>query len=168
MDETTTLTRMILSRLFRLFSPRGRHTEPPPPGARAGSVFVRHLDCGSCNGCELEILALNNPLYDLERFGIRFVASPRHADLLLLTGPFTRNMKKAALATFQAMPSPQRIVTIGDCAAFSDNRSHQGGYRGSYALVDLAPEMQPCLVAHASGCPPTPQQLLETLLSLTA
>lgn len=167
MQRTTSLTRLIISRLLGLFSSRDRFTEPLPRQARAGSLFVRHLDCGSCNGCELEILALNNPIYDVERVGVHLVASPRHADVLLLTGPFTRNMETAARSTFAAMPLPRRIVTVGDCADASPDKQSRLTYTNSYALARLPDEMRACIAAHAPGCPPAPQQIMETLLDLT-
>src|SRR5437667_2476874 len=80
------------------------------------SLSIRELDAGSCNGCELEIHALNNAYYDVERFGIRFVASPRHADVLLITGPVTRNMRDAVEQTYRAMPAPKWVIAVGDCA----------------------------------------------------
>ena len=93
------------------------------------SLSIREVDAGSCNGCELEIHALNNAFYDLERFGLRFVASPRHADVLLVTGPVTRNMRQALERTYNATPDPKWVVAVGDCAA-------DGGlFAGSYAVV---------------------------------
>src|SRR5229473_1225339 len=94
------------------------------------SLAIRELDAGSCNGCELEIHALNNPVYDVERFGIRFVASPRHADVLLVTGPVTRNMKVALERTYAAMPAPKWVVAVGDCGCGC------GVFEGSYAVMD--------------------------------
>jgi Ni,Fe-hydrogenase III small subunit len=123
------------------------------------SLAVRQVDAGSCNGCELEIHALNNPYYDLERFGIRFVASPRHADVLLVTGPVTRNMAEALLRTWQATPEPKWVVAAGDCAADG------GVFAGSYACVGGVATVVP-VDLHIRGCPPTPQALLEGLLAL--
>ncbi len=127
------------------------------------SLTIRHMDAGSCNGCELEIQALNNIVYDLERFGLRFVASPRHADVLLVTGPLSRNLREALLATWQATPDPKWVVAIGDCAVDG------GVFKGSYAIdnsgaggvsagvpVDLT----------VPGCPPTPQAVLTALRGL--
>ena len=123
------------------------------------SLAIREVDAGSCNGCELEIHALNNVFYDLERFGIRFVASPRHADVLLVTGPVTTNMQEALARTYQATPAPKWVVAVGDCARDG------GWFRGSYACVGGVSEVIP-VDLHIRGCPPTPTQLLEGLLAL--
>ncbi|MFO1352303.1 MAG: NADH-quinone oxidoreductase subunit NuoB [Gammaproteobacteria bacterium] len=123
------------------------------------SLAIREVDAGSCNGCELEIHALNNAFYDLERFGIRFVASPRHADVLLVTGPVTANMREALERTYRATPDPKWVVAVGDCAA-------DGGlFQGSYAIVGRVAEVVP-VDLHIGGCPPTPMQLLQGLLAL--
>jgi len=123
------------------------------------SLAIREVDAGSCNGCELEIHALNNAFYDLERFGLRFVASPRHADVLLVTGPVTRNMREALERTYQATPDPKWVVAIGDCAA-------EGGlFAGSYAVAGGVSAVVP-VDLHIRGCPPTPLQLLQGLLAL--
>lgn len=123
------------------------------------SLAIREVDAGSCNGCELEIHALNNAFYDLERFGIRFVASPRHADVLLVTGPVTRNMQQALQRTYQATPDPKWVVAVGDCAV-------DGGlFADSYAAVGGVSEVIP-VDLHIRGCPPTPTGLLEGLLAL--
>ena len=123
------------------------------------SLAIRAVDAGSCNGCELEIHALNNAFYDLERFGIRFVASPRHADVLLVTGPVTANMQEALERTYQATPAPKGVVAVGDCARDS------GLFRGSYACVGGVAEVIP-VDLHIRGCPPNPSQLLAGLLAL--
>jgi len=123
------------------------------------SLAIREVDAGSCNGCELEIHALNNPYYDLERFGLRFVASPRHADLLLVTGPVTHNMAEALKRTYDAVPAPKWVVAVGDCAA------NCGVFAGSYAIVGPVADVIP-VDLHIRGCPPTPLQLLEGLLAL--
>jgi len=123
------------------------------------SLAIREVDAGSCNGCELEIHALNNAFYDLERFGLRFVASPRHADVLLVTGPVTRNMREALERTYQATPDPKWVVAVGDCAA-------DGGlFAGSYAVGGGVSAVVP-VDLHIRGCPPTPLQLLQGLLAL--
>ena len=123
------------------------------------SLSIREVDAGSCNGCELEIHALNNAVYDLERFGLRFVASPRHADVLLVTGPVTRNMREALARTYQATPDPKWVVAVGDCA-------RDGGlFSGSYAVVGGVSAVVP-VDLHIPGCPPRPMQLLKGLLSL--
>ena len=123
------------------------------------ALAIREVDAGSCNGCELEIHALNNVLYDLERFGLRFVASPRHADLLLVTGPVTHNMAEALRRTYNATPAPKWVVAAGDCAA------NCGVFAGSYAVAGAVADIIP-VDLHIRGCPPTPLQLLEGLLAL--
>src|SRR5579863_2485060 len=123
------------------------------------SLSIRQVDAGSCNGCELEIHALSNAFYDLERFGLRFVASPRHADVLLVTGPVTRNMREALERTYIAMPSPKWVVAIGACAL-------DGGlFAGGYACVGAVSQVLP-VALHIAGCPPTPVALLKGLLAL--
>ena len=123
------------------------------------SLSIRQVDAGSCNGCELEIHALNNVFYDLERFGLRFVASPRHADVLLVTGPVTRNMREALERTYNATPDPKWVVAVGDCAL-------DGGiFSGSYAVAGGVSAVIP-VDLHIHGCPPTPTQLLQGLLAL--
>src|SRR6188472_1568926 len=152
-------------------------TEPPPCSSEAAvnelarsldrvaqrrlgrSLAIREVDAGSCNGCELEIHALNSPFYDLERYGIRFVASPRHADVLLVTGPVTKNMREALERTYLATPSPKWVVALGDCA-------RDGGcFAGSYAVVGGVAEVIP-VDLHIPGCPPTPTAMLRGLLAL--
>src|SRR5438876_4157935 len=123
------------------------------------SLSIREVDAGSCNGCELEIHALNNAFYDLERFGLRFVASPRHADVLLVTGPVAKNMREAVERTYNATPDPKWVVAIGDCAA-------DGGiFAGSYAVTGGVSNVVP-VDLHIRGCPPSPVKLLEGLLAL--
>jgi len=155
----------------------GVATEPAPPPdpaalaelaakvdkaarARLGrSLSIRQVDAGSCNGCELEIHALGNPYYDLERFGIRFVASPRHADVLLVTGPVTANMAEALKRTYDATPDPKWVIASGDCA-------RDGGiFAGSYAVVGGVDAVVP-VDMHIAGCPPAPVALLAGLLAL--
>jgi Ni,Fe-hydrogenase III small subunit len=152
-------------------------TEPPPAAEDAAlaelsasvdraarrrlgrSLSIRQVDAGSCNGCELEIHALNNAFYDLERFGLRFVASPRHADVLMVTGPVTKNMREALERTYNATPDPKWVVAIGDCAV-------DGGiFSGSYAVVGGVKAVVP-VDLHIRGCPPRPVQLLAGLLAL--
>jgi Ni,Fe-hydrogenase III small subunit len=156
---------------------RGPLTEPPPAPdevalaelansvekaaqARLGrSLSIREVDAGSCNGCELEIHALANAFYDLERFGLRFVASPRHADVLMVTGPVTKNMRQALLRTYNATPDPKWVIAVGGCAA-------DGGiFKGSYACVGGVPDVVP-VDLHIPGCPPSPIALLKGLLAL--
>jgi Ni,Fe-hydrogenase III small subunit len=128
--------------------------------ARLGhSLAIREVDAGSCNGCELEIRALENAFYDLERFGIRFVASPRHADVLLVTGPVTTNMREALERTWTATPDPKWVVAVGDCA-------FDGGvFAGSYAVVGGVDRVVPVDLV-IRGCPPAPAALLQGLLAL--
>lgn len=152
-------------------------TEPPPrPDALATaqlvgqlndvayrklgrSLSIRAVDAGSCNGCELEIHALNNILYDIERYGLRFVASPRHADVLLVTGPVTKNMQEALIRTYQAVPEPKWVVAVGECGFDA------GVFSGSYACVGGVSAVIP-VDLHVRGCPPTPTALLGGLLAL--
>jgi Ni,Fe-hydrogenase III small subunit len=123
------------------------------------SLAIRHVDAGSCNACELEIHALGNPFYDIERFGFRFVASPRHADVLLVTGPVTHNMREALRRTYDAMPAPKWVVAAGACAL-------DGGlYAGSYACAGGVSAIVP-VDLHIPGCPPTPSTLIKGLLAL--
>jgi Ni,Fe-hydrogenase III small subunit len=121
------------------------------------SLHIRQVDAGSCNGCELEISGLTGPHYDLERFGLRFVASPRHADCLLVTGPVTLNMAEALRHTYEATPDPKIVIAAGDCA-------RDGGiFAGSYAVVGGVHEVVP-VDAVIRGCPPSPRALLAGLL----
>lgn len=123
------------------------------------SLSIREVDAGSCNGCELEIHALNNAYYDVERFGLRFVASPRHADMLMVTGPVTKNMRDALQRTYQATPDPKWVVAVGDCA-------RDGGcFAGSHAVVGGVSDVIP-VDLHIAGCPPTPTAMLQGLLAL--
>jgi len=123
------------------------------------SIAIREVDAGSCNGCELEIHAINNPVYDVERFGIRFVASPRHADVLMVTGPVTRNMKVALERTYAATPDPKWVVAVGDCGCGC------GVFEGSYAVIGAVDKVIP-VDLHIPGCPPRPTALLEGLIAL--
>ncbi len=122
-------------------------------------LSIREIDAGSCNGCELEIHALNNAYYDLDRFGLRFVASPRHADVLLVTGPVTRNMREGLERTWRATPDPKWVVAAGDCAAGC------GVFAASPACIGAAAKVVPVDLT-IPGCPPTPTQLLQGLLAL--
>lgn len=123
------------------------------------SLAIRHVDAGSCNGCELELHMLSSAVYDLERFGLRFVASPRHADVLLVTGPLTRNMHEALLLTWAATPEPKWVVAAGDCAVDG------GVFKGSYAISGGVEAALPVDLT-IRGCPPTPTQLLDGLRAL--
>jgi len=122
------------------------------------ALAIRHVDAGSCNGCELEINALNNPYYNLEGRGIKFVASPRHADLLLVTGPVSRNMEEALLRTYAAVPEPKLVVAVGDCGCdggvFGENYASRGRVANVIA-VDVA----------VPGCPPPPAAILQALVT---
>ena len=152
-------------------------TEPAPPPDKAmldelaqtldgvarrrlgRSLSIREVDAGSCNGCELEIHALSNVFYDLERFGLRFVASPRHADVLLVTGPLTHNMREALERTWAATPEPKWVVAVGDCG-------FDGGvFAGSYACIGGISQAIP-VDLHIRGCPPSPTALLQGLIAL--
>ncbi|HTP96960.1 MAG TPA: NADH-quinone oxidoreductase subunit B family protein [Burkholderiales bacterium] len=150
-------------------------TEPPPAADEAlravaqrldrailerfgRSLAIRHVDAGSCNGCELEIHALNSPYYNIEGLGIRFVASPRHADLLLVTGPVSRNMEVALRRTYDATPDPKLVVALGDCGC-------TGGIFGeSYASCGRVSNVIPVDVA-VPGCPPTPVAIMQGILT---
>jgi Ni,Fe-hydrogenase III small subunit len=156
---------------------RGPLTEPAPAPDEAGlaelakkvdrlaraklgrSLSIRQVDAGSCNGCELEIHALNNAFYDLERLGLRFVASPRHADLLMVTGPVTKSMREALKRTYDATPDPKWVIAVGACAA-------DGGiFAGSYAVEGGVRDVIP-VDLHIRGCPPSPTELLKGLAAL--
>jgi Ni,Fe-hydrogenase III small subunit len=121
------------------------------------SLHIREVDAGSCNGCELEISALSNPYYDLERFGLHFVASPRHADCLLVTGPVTRNMAEPLRRTYDATPDPKIVIAIGDCA------NNCGVFKDSYAVVGGVDKVIPVNV-FVAGCPPEPIDILRGIL----
>jgi Ni,Fe-hydrogenase III small subunit len=162
-------------RILRQIARTGIVTEPPPDAEEAfrvtaqrlqatvlrrfaGALTIRHVDAGSCNGCELEIHALGNPYYNLEQLGIRFVASPRHADLLLVTGPVSRNMETALRRTYDATPDPRLVVAIGDCGC-------TGGIFGeSYASCGRVSNVIPVDVA-VPGCPPTPVEIMRGILT---
>jgi Ni,Fe-hydrogenase III small subunit len=125
------------------------------------ALAIRHVDAGSCNGCELEIHACNSPYYNLEQLGIKFVASPRHADMLLVTGPVSRNMEVALKRTWEATPDPKLVVAIGDCGC-------TGGIFGeSYASCGRVSKVIPVDVA-VPGCPPTPTAILQGILTAVA
>jgi Ni,Fe-hydrogenase III small subunit len=123
------------------------------------ALCIRHVDAGSCNGCELELQALNNPYFNIEGAGIKFVASPRHADLLLVTGPVSKHMESALRRTYDAMPAPKWVVAVGECAC-------SGGIFGeSYASCGRVANVVP-VDATVSGCPPTPLQVLRAIAGL--
>ena len=160
--------------LLRKIARTGIRTEPAPAPDEAlrvagalraeilrrfqGALAIRHVDAGSCNGCELEINALNGPHYNLEGLGIRFVASPRHADLLLVTGPVSRHMEVALRRTYEATPEPKLVVATGDCACSG------GIYGESYATRGRVSNVVPVDVA-VPGCPPTPAAIMQGILT---
>ena len=125
----------------------------------SGSLAIRALDAGSCNGCELELHALNNSFYDVERFGVHFVASPRHADVLLVTGTVSRHMQTALIRTWNAMAEPKYLIASGDCAC-------DGGIFGTSYASCGAVENVLAVDLKISGCPPSPKQLIKGLLAL--
>jgi Ni,Fe-hydrogenase III small subunit len=122
------------------------------------SLHIREVDAGSCNGCEIEISALTNPYYDLERFGLHFVASPRHADCLLVTGPVTRNMAEPLRITYEATPDPKIVIAVGDCAR------NCGVFASSYAIIGSVDKVIPVDV-FVPGCPPEPADILRGILA---
>jgi len=121
------------------------------------SLHIREVDTGSCGACESEIITANNPLYDVQRFGVHFVASPRHADALMVTGPVSKNMLSALKKTYEAMPDPKFVITVGDCT------SRGGIFKDSYYAVGGVHSILP-VTLHISGCPPTPLRIIESLL----
>ncbi|CAM4275431.1 Hydrogenase-3 component G [Mycobacterium basiliense] len=149
-------------RMGRLAEPLGEGPAPavaPPTGVH-GSLQVRHVDAGSCNGCEVEISGAFGPVYDAERFGARLVASPRHADALLVTGVVTRNMAQPLRNTLAATPQPCVVIACGDCAL------NRGVFADAYGVVGAVREVVPVDV-EVSGCPPTPDQVVAALRSVT-
>ncbi len=147
----------------------GRVVEPPParpesvvkpPAGVRRSLSIRHVDAGSCNGCEVEISGAFGPVYDAERFGARLVASPRHADALLVTGVVTRNMLEPLRNTLQATPLPRVVIACGDCAL------NRGVFRDAYGVVGAVGEVMPVDV-EIPGCPPTPSDIVAGLRSVT-
>jgi Ni,Fe-hydrogenase III small subunit len=161
----------LFTKIFKI----GLATEPLEPGDAAAvelvrqvdartrrilgrALAIREVDAGSCNGCELEISGLTGPIYDSERFGVHFVASPRHADLLLVTGPVTRNMEVPLRKTYEATPDPKLVVAVGDCARTC------GVFRGSYAVVGSVDQVVPVDV-FVAGCPPEPADILRGILA---
>jgi Ni,Fe-hydrogenase III small subunit len=165
-------------RLLKQIAVTGIKTEAPPAPDEAlrvaaqrlerealrrfhGALAIRHVDAGSCNGCELEINALGNPYYNLEGLGIRFVASPRHADMLLVTGPVSRHMEVALVRTYEATPDPKLVVAIGDCGCTG------GIYGESYASLGRVSNVIPVDVC-VPGCPPTPLAIMQGILTAIA
>ena len=131
-----------------------------PPTGVSGSLQLRHVDCGSCNGCELEITGAFSPVYDAERFGARLVASPRHADALLATGVVTHNMRQPLLNALNAVPEPRIVIAIGDCAIDG------GVFNDGYGVVGSVDDVV-TVAMKVPGCPPTPQQIVDALRSVT-
>ncbi len=156
-----------LSRMIRRV---GTVAEPAPPGPAGGrpapavelggSVQVRHVDAGSCNGCEVEIASAFGPVYDAERYGVRLVASPRHADALLVTGPVTRNMREPLRRTYDAVPAPKLVAAIGDCAR------NCGAFAGAYGVAGAVGDVIP-VDLEVPGCPPRPEAIVEALRTVT-
>lgn len=157
--------------LWRKIRVTGRVAEPAPPPPRAaqvpprarelgGSVQLRHVDAGSCNGCEVEIGAAFGPVYDADRYGARLVASPRHADALIVTGVVTRNMAQPLRRTFQAVPDPKLVVAVGDCAR------NCGLLRGAPGVVGAVSDVLP-VDLEIPGCPPRPEAIVEGLRKVT-
>jgi Ni,Fe-hydrogenase III small subunit len=136
----------------------GREIEAAARRLFGRSLAIREVDAGSCNGCELEITGLAGPVYDMERFGMHFVASPRHADLLLVTGPVTRNMEVPLRKTWEATPDPKLVVAVGDCARTC------GVFKGSYAVAGSVADVIPVDV-FVGGCPPEPADILRGILA---
>ena len=166
---------MSTTRLLKLIARTGRVAEPlgpptdhqlqlrdgfEPPRALRGSVQVRHVDAGSCNGCELEIAAAFGPVYDAERIGARLVASPRHADVVAVTGVVTRNMAEPLINTLDATPNPRVVVSIGDCTRSC------GEFAGSYAVAGSVDDFVQVDV-HVPGCPPAPEAIIAALRAVT-
>ena len=171
---------MSLADLARLIARTGRVAEPAPPRAAVaapadesvpapdpevlralrGSAQVRHVDAGSCNGCEIEVAAAFGPVYDVERYGARLVASPRHADVVLVTGVVTRNMAEALRLTVAAVPEPRLVVALGDCARSC------GALRGGYGVVGAVGDVVP-VDLEVAGCPPEPEAIVEALRTVT-
>ena len=141
-------------------APEAPSTTVSPPTGIPGSLQVRHVDAGSCNGCEVELTSAFSSVYDAEQFGARLVASPRHADAVLATGVVTRNMRNALIETLDAIPEPRMVIAIGDCACDG------GMFRGGYGVIGSVGDVIPVDV-ELRGCPPTPDQIVETLRRVT-
>jgi formate hydrogenlyase subunit 7 len=151
-----------IARVGRMVEPAQNAPEATiaPPTGVAGSLQIRHVDAGSCNGCELEISGAFSPVYDAERFGARLVASPRHADALLATGVVTRNMRQPLLNTLHAVPEPRVVIAVGDCAC------NGGVFAKGYGVVGSVGDVVPVDV-EVPGCPPTPSQIITALRTVT-
>ena len=160
---------MSLIGLVQLIRRTGRVAEPAPPrpdaspgcpAALAGSVQVRHVDAGSCNGCEVEVAAAFGPVYDAERYGARLVASPRHADLVLVTGVVTHNMAQPLRRTVEATPGPRMVVAVGDCAR------NCGVFAGAYGVAGAVGDVVD-VDLEVPGCPPEPDAIVRALRQVT-
>jgi len=154
-------------RLWRKIRAHGRVAEPPVGRRRGalaaglrGSVQLRHVDAGSCGGCEVEIGAAFGPVYDAERYGARLVASPRHADALVVTGVVTRNMAEPLRRTYEAVPAPKLVVAVGDCARDC------GVFKGAYGVTGAVRDVLP-VDAEVPGCPPRPEEIVAAIRGLT-
>ncbi|OFW01528.1 MAG: hydrogenase [Acidobacteria bacterium RIFCSPLOWO2_02_FULL_68_18] len=135
----------------------GRELEARVRALFGRALAIREVDAGSCNGCEIEITGLTSPVYDIERFGIHFVASPRHADMLLVTGPVTRNMEEPLRKTYEATPAPKFVVAVGDCARTC------GVFQGAYGVAGPVQAVVP-VDAFIAGCPPEPHNIIRGIL----
>jgi Ni,Fe-hydrogenase III small subunit len=154
-------------KLWRMIRAHGRVAEPavggrcgPRDAGLRGSVQLRHVDAGSCSGCEVEIGAAFGPVYDAERYGARLVASPRHADALLVTGVVTRNMAAPLRRTFEAVPAPKLVVAVGDCARDC------GAFKGAYGVAGAVSDVL-AVDAEVPGCPPRPEAIVAAIRELT-
>jgi Ni,Fe-hydrogenase III small subunit len=152
------VTRHIEPELAGAFEPLGNELRSLVHKRFGRSLHIREVDTGSCGGCESEIISANNPIYDLQRFGVNFVASPRHADALLVTGPLSKNMRLALKRTYEAMPEPKFVITLGDCALDG------GVFKGSYYLEGPVKDFLP-VVLHIPGCPPSPTAIIRALVA---
>jgi Ni,Fe-hydrogenase III small subunit len=152
------VTKKIAPGISSAYEPAGAELKKLIAKKFGRSLNIREVDTGSCAACESEIIACNNPLYDIGRFGINFVASPRHADCLLVTGPVSKNMVLALKRTYDAMPDPKFVISLGDCA-------FDGGvFKGSYYVEDGVKAIVP-VVLHIPGCPPDPETIIKSLLN---
>lgn len=141
-------------------APPRPETEPGRPAELAGSVQIRHVDAGSCNGCEIEVAATFGPVYDAERYGARLVASPRHADMVLVTGVVTHNMLEPLRRTVDATPRPRLVLAVGDCAR------NCGAFRGAYGVAGAVADVVD-VDLEVAGCPPEPEAIVEAIRRVT-
>ncbi|HQJ16094.1 MAG TPA: NADH-quinone oxidoreductase subunit NuoB [Candidatus Omnitrophota bacterium] len=152
------VTKRIAASKTAVYEPAGAQLKALIAEKFGRSLNIREVDTGSCAACESEIIACNNPIYDLSRFGVNFVASPRHADCLLVTGPVSKNMAQALRSTYDAMPEPKFVITLGDCAFDG------GPFKGSYYIENGAKSIVP-VALHIPGCPPDPETIINSLLN---